>query len=57
MRFSGISHTHYVCSTADDKIVSVSEDGHVTALAKGTARVTVRSYNGLTREVLVEVAD
>ena len=57
VRFSGISHAHYVCSTTDDKIVSVSEDGHVTALAKGTARVTVRSYNGLTREVLVEVAD
>ena len=57
VRFSDLSHAHFTCSCPDEGIAGVTEDGLITALSAGTARVTVRSYNGLIREVLVEVID
>ncbi len=53
--FDGLDAVHCVYLSRDPQIATVDENGLITALAAGSARVSVTAYNGLTREVLVEV--
>lgn len=45
----------YTFEVDDDSIVSVSENGKVTALKPGTAKITATSYNNLTASCTIKV--
>ena len=53
--FDELDVTHCSYESRDPKIATVDESGLITALSAGSARISVTAYNGLTREVLVEV--
>ncbi len=55
VRFEGYTFVTYTLTCFDEDVATVDENGLVTAISSGTARIELRSYNGLTREILVEV--
>ena len=51
------AETVYAFSTSKKKIATVSKNGVITGKARGTAKVTVLTHNGLTKTVPVLVKD
>ena len=51
------SHSAFTYTSSNEKVASVSVRGVVTAKKKGTATITVKTYNGLTASVRVTVKD
>ena len=55
--FGSYTSVSYSCVSFDPEIASVDEKGTIEGLAPGTAHICVQSYNGLTRDILVEVTE
>ncbi|MBQ6645835.1 MAG: Ig-like domain-containing protein, partial [Clostridia bacterium] len=55
--FGGYTSVNYSCVSFDSEIASVDEKGTIEGLAPGTAHIRVQSYNGLARDIMVEVTE
>ena len=55
IRFPGYDSVTFRCESSDKDLLTVTPGGTITALKTGTARVSVKVYDGTTAEILVEI--